>query len=97
MSAPGYKTLSVEQVKNYLERQWTSHSMTVQLATLGLISHASQDEVEDLLKILGWERSVRLAQRNRQVEKLFNAIKHGDAEHQAWLKNKIVEHFNRID
>jgi hypothetical protein len=29
----------------------------------------------------------------RRVAALFDAIKHGDAEHQAWLKNAIVAHF----
>jgi hypothetical protein len=28
-----------------------------------------------------------------QVVTLFDAIKHGDDEHQLWLKNKIDEHF----
>ena len=31
-----------------------------------------------------------------KVESLFDEIKHGDEEHQAWLKAKIEEHFNGI-
>jgi hypothetical protein len=29
----------------------------------------------------------------RRVAALFDAIKHGDAEHQAWLKDAVVAHF----
>lgn len=31
----------------------------------------------------------------RRIEKLFDAIKHGDEVHQAWLKKAIEEHFDR--
>ncbi len=32
-----------------------------------------------------------------KVKTLFNAIKHGDEKHQAWLKNKIADHFGLTD
>lgn len=33
------------------------------------------------------------AKLSAQVLTLFDAIKHGDEEHQKWLKEKIEEHF----
>lgn len=37
---------------------------------------------------------VRLAEVEMKVETLFDAIAHGDDEHRAWLKQKLVEHFS---
>ncbi len=43
---------------------------------------AEQEKFKRLLEI-----------RERQVSSLFEAIKHGSDEHQAWLKEKIGGHF----
>lgn len=32
----------------------------------------------------------------REIGSLFDKIKHGDEEHQAWLKNAISEHFSTL-
>ena len=35
----------------------------------------------------------KFEQLKNKVSSLFDAIKHGDQDHQEWLKNKIEEHF----
>lgn len=39
----------------------------------------------------------RLAKQDACIASLFDAIKHGDEQHQAWLKAKIDEHFGLTD
>lgn len=33
---------------------------------------------------------------NKKIESLFEAIKHGDKEHQDWLENHLKTHFKNI-
>jgi hypothetical protein len=36
------------------------------------------------------------AQQVEKIDTLFAAIKHGDDDHQNWLRDKIREHFNPV-
>lgn len=39
--------------------------------------------------------STQHAQLLSEIESLFDKIKHGDSEHQTWLKKAIAEHFSQ--
>lgn len=37
----------------------------------------------------------QICKRVEKIETLFDAIKHGDEKHQAWLKEAIEKHFTK--
>lgn len=59
-----------------------------QLQSLKHRVQGSQSPLSDAYDLIGAVEAMM-----DRVESLFDAIKHGDADHQAWLKAKIVEHF----
>lgn len=53
------------------------------------------DEAGLQVTFTGWK--VELEQLESQVRSLFDAIKHGDEQHQVWLRDAIRAHFPKVN
>ena len=89
-----------QHLLDLIHRLKTRAQIRRQISTRKSVAEGKPDRIADLLE----EAAQMLAAFHRdhftpegrafRIDTLFDAIAHGDADHRAWLKEKLGEHFS---